>query len=69
MDLERSLSETLEQQMATAAMLSVISRSPTDIQSVLEAIAESVARLCDSPDVTMFRVDRGILQLAVHRDR
>src|SRR5262249_34952073 len=40
---------------------------PTDIQPVLEAVAESVARLCDSPDVSIFRIDGGVLQLAVHR--
>src|SRR5262249_50843087 len=71
-DLEKRLAEELrdkaeaqEQQTATAEMLRVISRSPTDIQPVLEAIAASVARLCHSPDVTIFRIDGGILQLAV----
>ena len=63
----RELTESLEQQTATAEMLRVISRSPTDIQPVLEAVAESVARLCDSPDVSIFRIDGGVLQLAVHR--
>src|SRR5262249_54612118 len=63
----RELTEALEQQTATAEMLRVISRSPTDIQPVLEAVAESVATLCDSPDVSIFRMDGGVLQLAVHR--
>src|SRR5262249_11910747 len=63
----RELTEALEQQTATAEMLRVISRSPTDIDPVLEAVVESVARLCDSPDVTIFRIEGGVLQLAVHR--
>jgi GAF domain-containing protein len=66
-DLEKRLAEALEQQTATAEILRVISGSPTDIQPVLEAVAESVARLCDSPDVSIFRIDGGVLHLAVHR--
>ena len=63
----RALSEALEQQTATAEMLRVISGSPTDIQPVLTAMAESAARLCDSPDVSIFRVNGNVLDLAVHR--
>src|SRR5262245_36432037 len=73
-DVEQRLAEALkgeaeaqEQQAAAAEILRVISTSPSDVQPVLDAIAESVGRLCNSPDVTIFRIDRGILQLAVHR--
>ena len=60
------LKETLEQQTATADILRVISSSPTDIQPVLDAVAESAARLCDANDVVIRRVDSGVLQLVAH---
>src|SRR5262249_4926523 len=54
----RQVSEALEQQTALAEVLRVIAASPTDVQRVLEAIAESAARVCGT-DNAMIRLVEG----------
>src|SRR4029450_10084657 len=55
--LFNELKESLEQQTATSEILGVIASSPTDIQPVLAAVAENAARVCNSFDAQIWRIE------------
>ncbi len=62
----RELSESLEQQTATAEILRVISSSPTDLQPVMDAVAENAARVCGANDAMLRLVDGDALRHVSH---
>jgi signal transduction histidine kinase len=61
--LFQELKESLEQQTATSEILSVIASSPTDIQPVLDAVAENATRLCEAKDVSIGLVEGDLLKV------
>ena len=63
-ELERDLTEALEQQTATREILRVISSSPTDLQPVFNSILRSAVQLSDARMGGIYRFDGELIHLA-----
>ena len=62
--LTRELKKALEQQTAMSEVLRVISQSKFELQSVLQSVAETAARLCRSDGAVIFQLEGGIYRFA-----
>ncbi len=64
----RALGEALKQQTATSDVLRIISSSPTDLQPVLDVIAERAVRLCDGMFGSVYRFDGELIHMVAHHN-
>src|SRR5919109_3841014 len=64
--LQRALDESLEREAATSDILRMIAKAPGDLQTVLDAIAERAARLCDAGDAGVWRVHGNVRCRVAH---
>ena len=53
----------MESQTATSEVLRIIFNSPSEIQSVLDAVAENAARLCDANNARIWRLEDNVLRI------
>ena len=59
----QQLSEAIQQKRAIAEILRAISDSPSDLDSLLDTVAENSARLCEGNDVAIFKVEGDELKM------
>ena len=68
-ELRAQLSEALQQKKAISEILRAICSSPADVESVLGAVAENAARLCDGTDAEIMQVEGDELRLVAKYGR
>jgi PAS domain S-box-containing protein len=57
------LIEVMKQQTATSEILRIISNYPSGVQSMLDAVAENAARLCDANNARIWRLEDNLLRI------
>ena len=62
--LTRELNEALEQQRATAEVLSAISRSNFELQPILQSVVDTASQLCRADVSVIFRLEGGVYRFA-----
>src|SRR5262245_7165003 len=63
----KELQDSLDRQTATSEVLGVISRSPNEVQPVLDAIVATAQRLCQAERASVWRLDGGTFRAVAHR--
>ena len=62
--LARELKEALDRQRATAEVLSAISRSKLELQSILQSVVDTASQLCCADVSVIFRLEGGVYRFA-----
>jgi GAF domain-containing protein len=63
----QEISEALQQQTATSDVLRAMSGFQPDLRSLLEIIAENIAKVCDANDAHIYRVEGKAIKEWTHR--
>jgi hypothetical protein len=66
--LRRELSEALEQQTATAEVLSVISSSPGDLKPVFNTMLENAVRICEAKFGNLFLYEKNSFRIVAQQN-
>jgi GAF domain-containing protein len=65
----KELQDSLDRQTATSEVLGVISRSPNEVQPVLDTIVATAQRLCQAERAIVWRLEGGTFRAVAHRDQ